>query len=303
MSARPAPGRIPTPRTHGGCSRSRRRRRRCAVVRLRRLAVRRRPANRPPVGRAGEPRAAAREAHVEVAAGEAHDVTSPSPCVAAATATALVPDAAVSPTPRSQTRAVTTPGPSTRDDLHVRALREARMRLEQRPELRRSVGVADDDRVRVARPRRGRDARSRRRAPARRPRPRRGPARRARPPCIRAAHGLAAPTRTVDRARRRCAPRASAAAIRVPLPDISAVEPSGFKIPIVAVVAAVRAPRGCRRCPRRRRRRAGVSQCPQRRGRRSRARASATISSAISPGGRSAATITTPGIRRSHFRW
>ncbi len=40
--------------------------------------------------------------------------TSPSPCVAAATATALEPDAVVSPTPRSQTRAVTSPGASTR---------------------------------------------------------------------------------------------------------------------------------------------------------------------------------------------
>src|SRR5205823_10527537 len=40
--------------------------------------------------------------------------TSPSPCVAAATATALVPDDSVSPAPRSQTRAVTRPGPSTR---------------------------------------------------------------------------------------------------------------------------------------------------------------------------------------------
>ena len=41
-------------------------------------------------------------------------MTSPSPCVAAATATALDPDAVVSPTPRSQTRAVTSPGRSTR---------------------------------------------------------------------------------------------------------------------------------------------------------------------------------------------
>ncbi len=40
--------------------------------------------------------------------------TSPSPCVAAATATALEPDAVVSPTPRSQTRAVTSPGASMR---------------------------------------------------------------------------------------------------------------------------------------------------------------------------------------------
>src|ERR1700745_3696909 len=40
--------------------------------------------------------------------------TSPSPCVAAATATALEPDAVVSPTPRSHTRALTSPGPSMR---------------------------------------------------------------------------------------------------------------------------------------------------------------------------------------------
>ena len=41
----------------------------------------------------------------------------------------------------------------------------------------------------------------------------------------------------------------------------------------------------------------------QRRGRRSRVRASSTMSSAISPAGRSASTITMPGIRRIHFRW
>ena len=41
-------------------------------------------------------------------------VVVPSPVQAAATATALVPDEAVSPAPRSQTRAVTSPGPSIR---------------------------------------------------------------------------------------------------------------------------------------------------------------------------------------------
>ena len=76
--------------------------------------------------------------------------TSPSRCVAAATATALVPEAAVSPTPRSQTRAVTSPGRSMRDDLDVRPLREARMRLEARAELADPLRIANDDCVRVA---------------------------------------------------------------------------------------------------------------------------------------------------------
>ena len=76
--------------------------------------------------------------------------TSPSPCVAAATATALVPDAVVSPTPRSQTRAVTSPGPSTRTTWTFVRFGKARMRLEQRADLADPCRVADHDRVRVA---------------------------------------------------------------------------------------------------------------------------------------------------------
>ncbi len=76
--------------------------------------------------------------------------TSPSPCVAAATATALEPDAVVSPTPRSQTRAVTSPGASTRATWTFVRFGKRGMRLEQRPDPREVVGIADDDRVRVA---------------------------------------------------------------------------------------------------------------------------------------------------------
>ena len=56
----------------------------------------------------------------------------------------------VSPTPRSQTRAVTSPGAVHTDDLDVRPPREARMRLEQRAERGRSSGSPIDDRVRIA---------------------------------------------------------------------------------------------------------------------------------------------------------
>ena len=69
---------------------------------------------------------------------------------AAATATALEPDDAVSPAPRSQTRASTTPSPSAAGDLHVRPVGEARVRLEQRADPRQVGRVAVDDRVRVA---------------------------------------------------------------------------------------------------------------------------------------------------------
>ena len=76
--------------------------------------------------------------------------TSPSPCVAAATATALVPGRA---------RLPHAPLPHTRGDLarpvdashlDVRAIREARMGLEQWPDARQLVRVADHDRVGIA---------------------------------------------------------------------------------------------------------------------------------------------------------
>ena len=77
-------------------------------------------------------------------------MTSPSPCVAAATATALVPDDSVSPTPRSQTRAVTSPGASTRATwTFVRSGKRACV-SSQRADRADSRRVAEHDRVRVA---------------------------------------------------------------------------------------------------------------------------------------------------------
>ena len=57
---------------------------------------------------------------------------------AAATATALVPDDAVSPTPRSQTRAVASWELPSARDLDVGAVQEGGMRLEQRADPRES---------------------------------------------------------------------------------------------------------------------------------------------------------------------
>ena len=61
-----------------------------------------------------------------------------------------MPDADVSPTPRSQTRAVTSPGAVDARDLDVRAFREARVRLEERAELADPRRIAEHDGVRVA---------------------------------------------------------------------------------------------------------------------------------------------------------
>ncbi len=157
-------------------------------------------------------------------------MTSPSPCVAAATATALVPDAAVSPTPRSQTRAVTSPRRSTRATCtFVRSGKRgcASSRGPSSPiwlgsPLTTACGIADRDRDQLDR---------RRRAPAARPPPGPAPTRRDRPrfaapprvrgpTCTRAS---AEPVRLISQA----------AAMRVPLPDISACDPSGLTMPIV----------------------------------------------------------------------
>ena len=82
-------------------------------------------------------------------------------------------------------------------------------------------------------------------------------------------------------------------------PDISAVEPSVFQITISTTSSpSVSSTWIIPSCP-------GPS-CtprPQRGGKRFRVRASATMSSAISPIGRSPSTITRPGTRRIHFRW
>ena len=98
--------------------------------------------------RAGEERSAALEPHLERAAGEADgDGRRPN---AAATATALVPDDAVSPAPRSHTRASISPSPSRRATWTFVRFGKPRVRLEQRADARQVVGVAFDDGVRVA---------------------------------------------------------------------------------------------------------------------------------------------------------
>ena len=71
------------------------------------------------------------------------------PPKAAATATALEPEEAVSPAPRSQTRASIS-SPAQPGHLHVRPLGEPRVRLEQRPDARQVGRIAVDDCVRVA---------------------------------------------------------------------------------------------------------------------------------------------------------
>ena len=87
------------------------------------------------------------------------DETSPSACVAAATATALVPDDSVSPTPRSQTRAVTSPGASTRATCTFVRFGKRACVSSQRADRADLGRVAEHDRVRVAdRDRHERDA-------------------------------------------------------------------------------------------------------------------------------------------------
>ena len=150
-------------------------------------------------------------------------MTSPSPCVAAATATALVPDARRLPhaaLPHARRHA------SRRVDsrnLHIRPAREAGVRLEQRPDPRQVVGVAEHDRVRVAHV----DGITSR------------PATRSGAKDLHLAQvllDLAVEGATRENLARRRRARGSrsapshAATIRVALPDISAVEPSGFQM-------------------------------------------------------------------------
>ena len=234
----------------------------------------------------------------------------------AATATALVPDDGVSPAPRSHTSAVTSEGPSKRASWTFVRSGKRGWRSTSGPRRRSSAGQARararraDCRPRPAsarrprRPRRwSRAARSRPCRPASRPSCRREGCRE--PPV--------APTRTTTS----CSPERSAsqrAAIRVPLPESSAVEPSGFQITTSASAPSAlttsstpSAPMpSCgsqsRRAERRLERRAELSSA-RRAGRSSRARATSRISSAISPGGRSARRLTRPGIRRIHLRW
>ena len=160
-------------------------------------------------------------------------------------------------------------------DLHVRALRKPRVRLEHRPDARQLVGIADDDRVRVADVDRdhlvSRDALGRRHLhlsdvlldpPVRQP-PR---------------DDLA----LADADASCAAPPSHAAAIRVALPDSSAVDPSGFQM----TTSAQSSPRAddLRRCRRRHRRRGARARrraAPPSRDRRCRARPSAPSSELV----------------------
>ncbi len=152
---------------------------------------------------------------------------------AAATATALVPDDAVSPTPRAFPDArLDDSATAQARDLNVGSPWEALMRLEQRPDLQQVAWVTRDDRMRIPDVdgdeadaldllRRSRDGYV--------------VAEILLDPAFVLGSSLAttsrAPTRTVT-----CvAPVSSAshrAAMRVPLPDISACDPSGFQITI-----------------------------------------------------------------------
>ena len=154
----------------------------------------------------------------------------------AATATALEPEALVSPAPRSQTATVTSCGASTRDELDVRPVREALVRLEQRAEAEQLLasGSRADDRVRVADRDRGQldplageldrlDLAHRDVAD--------GDLDRA--VLAHVAGYVRVPTaiETCSSPQRRASQRA---AMRVPLPENSAAEPSGFQIAISA---------------------------------------------------------------------
>ena len=161
---------------------------------------------------------------------------------AAAAATALEPEALVSPAPRSQTSTVSSFGPSTRTSwTFVRSGKRSFVSISGPSRSSSSrLGVAPHDRVRVADRHRGQldplaveldrlglphldlpDAHRDR-------------------PVVADAAGYARPATAIVTWRRRRRAPSQAAAIRLPLPENSATEPSGFQITISACAPSAR---------------------------------------------------------------
>ena len=233
---------------------------------------------------------------------------------AAATATALEPEAEVSPAPRSQTRTVTSCGPSTRTSCtFVRSGKRSCVSIAgPRRSSSSRLGLRRARRRAGCRPRPASARRARRRpraSPSRPPRPaptahrdvpsssmRAGTSRSRRDAYVGAPAALGEPSGRDPRCRCPRTPPWSRPGSRSPPPprlpstETTSRTPSE-PMPVADVAQPLRA------------RRAAAELAPRPAGSCCRARATSRISSATSSAGRSASTITMPGIRRIHLRW